>query len=60
MGEFPHTIQCRPSLKPRNLSLIERVIQFLELTYHTWTGRAQFPRSFRPWDGLAKSRGRLL
>ena len=33
MREFPHTIQSRSSLKPRNLSIIERMIQFLHVSF---------------------------
>ena len=59
MREFPHTIQSRSSLKPRNLSIIERMIQFLPVSF-SLLGAVPFPRVFHSWGGLARSRGRLL
>ena len=43
--EFPHTIQCRSTLKPFNLSSIERMIQFL-LSIVVKSGEIQSPKFF--------------
>ena len=53
--KFSHTVQCRSSLEPLNLSFIESMVQFLELALDIKL-KIQFPKSFHPWSVLEESK----